>query len=328
MPKSRNELLTSIANTIKDYREGEIPAPTADHVEEWVQQFAPGVQAPILSELSHVLGKSYVPRQKVLTFFSELLPYRDLAGPSPGAFWKSVNFLGIQKVGNSQRELLSLLNLPLGEQFGLTHAECGSTDGAFVYLDDAIFSGNRVGHDLAEWIRTSAPDGAKVYVITIAKHQLGEYYAKKCVSEAIEETKKRITVEWWWWVEIENRKKYNHQVDVLRPRSIPDDQPTRQYVEQLRYEPLLREGDHLGRGGFFASAVGRHLLEQEFLKVGVRIRERCPYLNRYQRPLGNSVLESLGFGSVIVTYRNCPNNCPLVFWAGDPWYPLFPRKTN
>jgi hypothetical protein len=40
------------------------------------------------------------------------------------------------------------------------------------------------------------------------------------------------------------------------------------------------------------------------------------------------ILETLGFGSTLVTFRNCPNNCPLAFWAGYPWYPLFQRKTN
>jgi hypothetical protein len=54
----------------------------------------------------------------------------------------------------------------------------------------------------------------------------------------------------------------------------------------------------------------------------------CPNLNKYQRPLGNMLLETLGFGSLIVTFRNCPNNAPLALWAGDPWHPLFPRTTN
>ncbi len=39
-------------------------------------------------------------------------------------------------------------------------------------------------------------------------------------------------------------------------------------------------------------------------------------------------LETLGFGSLVVTFRNCPNNAPLALWVGDPWYPLFPRTTN
>jgi hypothetical protein len=61
-------------------------------------------------------------------------------------------------------------------------------------------------------------------------------------------------------------------------------------------------------------------LEQEFLKAGAVIRAENNNLNRYARPLGNRIMESFGFGALIVTYRNCPNNSPLVFWAGD--YPL------
>jgi hypothetical protein len=69
-------------------------------------------------------------------------------------------------------------------------------------------------------------------------------------------------------------------------------------------------------------------VEQQFLLKGIKIREQSPLLPKYMRPLGNMVLETLGFGSTFVTFRNCPNNAPLAFWAGDPWYPLFPRKTN
>jgi hypothetical protein len=78
----------------------------------------------------------------------------------------------------------------------------------------------------------------------------------------------------------------------------------------------------------FSSEEGRNLLEQQFLAKGTYIRTVCPLLNEYQRPLGNMLLETLGFGSTIVTFRNCPNNAPLVFWAEDPWHPLFYRKTN
>jgi hypothetical protein len=58
------------------------------------------------------------------------------------------------------------------------------------------------------------------------------------------------------------------------------------------------------------------------------VRNMCPLLKDFHRPLGLVPLQTLGFGSTIVTFRNCPNNCPLVLWAGHPWYPLFPRKNN
>jgi len=83
-----------------------------------------------------------------------------------------------------------------------------------------------------------------------------------------------------------------------------------------------------GPAGLFSSENARDLLEQQVLIKGAQIRQMCPNLNEYQRPLGNSVLKTLGFGSLVVTFRNCANNCPLAVWAGDPWIPLFPRKTN
>ena len=71
------------------------------------------------------------------------------------------------------------------------------------------------------------------------------------------------------------------------------------------------------------------MLEQEFLKAGAKIKyELCPDLKENHWPLGYDVFKCVGFGSLLVTYRNCPNNCPLVLWAGAPWFPLFPRKTN
>lgn len=34
-----------------------------------------------------------------------------------------------------------------------------------------------------------------------------------------------------------------------------------------------------------------------------------------------------GFGAMVVTYRNCPNNCPVaLWWSVDSFVPLFPRK--
>lgn len=78
----------------------------------------------------------------------------------------------------------------------------------------------------------------------------------------------------------------------------------------------------------FSSEAGRHLLEQQFLVAGIRVREMCPNLPWTMRTLGATVFQSFGFGSTIVNYRNCPNNTPLVFWVANPWYSLFPRKTN
>jgi hypothetical protein len=78
------------------------------------------------------------------------------------------------------------------------------------------------------------------------------------------------------------------------------------------------------------------LLEQQFLLAGLKIRSFYRNPQAVLRPLGYHCLKDLGFGATVVTYRNCPNNCPLAWWwdtAAIPasrsrgrWYPLFPRK--
>ncbi|MFP4027933.1 MAG: hypothetical protein ACLFWL_09090 [Candidatus Brocadiia bacterium] len=90
--------------------------------------------------------------------------------------------------------------------------------------------------------------------------------------------------------------------------------------------------------GPFSSSERRTILEREFLLAGIKIRNWCQNPSRKMRPLGFAHLDCLGFGSLFVSYRNCPNNCPLAMWWGNPhglgfeaidrWYPLFPRKMN
>ena len=325
---SRAELVRSIASTIVDYRQGEITKPDANHVDTWIKQFDPSVQEPMLAELDHVLRKSYFTRAKVEQFLEGVLTAKKLAGGDPRNFWKKANFLNIQMGGNSQREMLAMFEAVLLRRCDLALGNCGSDDGPYIYLDDAIFTGNRIKTDLSAWIQLQAPSKAKVHVVVIGFHRGGQWYAKTNVGKVANAADKKVDITWWRCLEIEDRKRYVANSDVLRPSTIPADAAVQAYTEELEYSLVLRPGNRVGENGFFSSHEGRHLLEQEFLKTGAFIRSICPNLNQYQRPLGNTLLQTLGFGALIVTFRNCANNCPLAFWVDFPWYPLFPRKTN
>lgn len=324
----RSDLLASIANTIKDYRVGEIHEPTSEHVDTWVNQFAEDVRVPLLREVDHVLKTTYFTKNTVIEFLSNLLKNQKLAGDNACSFWKSVKFLSIQGGGNSQREMLAMFDAILQKECGLKISDCGNAPEAFLYLDDALFTGNRIKNDLILWIKNEAPKEAKIHVVTIALHRGGQYYAKNAIEQTGKDAGKKLELVWWRAVELEDTKFHINSSDVLRPTSLPEDERVKAYVAGLRFKPVLRTPPSRGEHEIFSSEEGRNFLEQTFLKAGVDIRQQSPYLNPYQRPLGNMVLETLGFGSMIVTFRNCPNNAPLAFWAGDPWYPLFPRKIN
>jgi hypothetical protein len=322
-------LLASIAATIADYRVGQISVPDADHVRHWVNQFDAGVQLPILAELDHVLKKSYVSRAKFDEFINELITTEKLVGADACDFWQRVNFLSIQGGGGSQTELLGLFDQALQNACGLSSDQCGVPGGPFVYLDDVVYTGNRIRIDLTNWV-PAAPAAVDLHVITMGLHSAGARYASDKIETAFRGAGKKVKITWWRVLQLENLNWKRNNSDVLWPKEIPNDHSVQAYVAAMTHKPELRLGSDLGTLKFFSSGDGRHLLEQELLMAGARVLGMCPYLaqNKYMRPLGNSVLETLGFGAVIVTFRNCANNCPLALWAGNPWYPLFPRKTN
>ena len=174
----RDDLLASIAATTADYREADGEAPTPERIERWVGQFDAAVQLPILREMDHVLKRTYFSRARTAKFLAGLFQTEKLVGEDPCAFWKGVKLLDIQGGGASQKEMLALFSKVLEKQCGFEAADCGAAPHAFVYLDDAIFTGNRVRRDLETWIAEQAPAEAKVHVITNALHIAGQYYAK------------------------------------------------------------------------------------------------------------------------------------------------------
>jgi len=325
----RQSLLASIAAKISDYRASDLPKPAPEHVDRWIQQFDVAMGLPILRELDQVLKKTYFSLHRVTTFLESLLRTEKLVGKDVCAFWGSVRFLNIQGGGNSQREMLQFFSQLLQRYCGFPVEQCGNEKpDTFVYLDDAIFTGNRVRRDLEAWIQSDAPQDATVHVVSIVLHSGGRYYANGRIGQVANAAGKKIQITWWHAIELEDRKAYTNTSDVLRPTAIPADPAVQQYVEAMIHKPNLRKAGNVGTKALFSSENGRSLLEQEFLKAGVRIRQLCPNLGDTQRPLGHSTLETLGFGSLIVTFRNCPNNAPLALWVGDPWYPMFPRTTN
>lgn len=333
---ARDDLLASVAARIAGYRYGGIPEPDGEHVDRWISQFSPDVQIPLLRETDFILDQTYFPRDWVTQFFASLVKSPKLAGADPCSYWKRANFLSIQQNGSSQADLLVTFDVALREKCGFGVADCGSADGPFIYVDDALFTGSRAGGDLARWLEQEAPGQGRVNLITIANHTLGVFQATDRLAKLARETKKKIGFEFWRSVSLENRKSYRDSSEVLWPAVLPDDPAVSAYLDENHKFPFIprRPGGKL-QNQIFSSEEGRQLLERELLVAGVRIRGFSQNPSPAMRPLGFSAF-GLGFGSTIVTYRNCPNNCPLALWWGDPtavsgplsrWYPLLPRKT-
>ncbi|ROZ69367.1 hypothetical protein [Ramlibacter sp. WS9] len=327
----RDELLESVAKEISSYRAGEIVKPDVAHVARWLDQFTPEAQLPFLREFNHVLDQSFIAEEGVLGFLEGILTNEKLTGGAHCDYWRKANLLKIQQDGQSQRSMLKHLDKALQDTCGIALKDCGSPDGDIVYIDDIIFSGGRVGTDLDKWIREAAPQKAVVKVIVIAYHKLGIWQLENRLKKAAAEAKKDIGFTFWRLLEVENRKTYRWSSQVLWPTELPQVDVVQAYVAGLQKFPFEARAAG-GPLGIFSSEAGRQILEREFLIAGARIHSQGN-VSAVNRPLGHGYF-GLGFGSTLVTHRNCPNNCPLALWWGDPtatsgalkWYPLLPRK--
>ncbi len=362
--------LESIAAIIADYREGEIERTTPAHVEKWIGQFDDAARNPLLKAMEGALKQTYLSRVKFENFCAELLERVLPSGSDASKFWLSMNILRVQWSGESQRAMLKLLDAQIHAKFGFRLDDCGAPSGDFLFLDDIVFTGNRVWRDLEKWIRKEAPPRARIVIAAMIQHRAGTDRIRAEVARIAELCGKRIELDFIAndWVE-DRGGEYGEMdaSDLLRPTELPNDPAVAEYVEKLKtsgFKPCLRVAARTAQGKLFASEEERSLLEKEFLKVGAKIRQAGPDLPESIRPLGyvklkvvkkgsemesagildrlgarfgwktleppvrenSSSLRALGFGSLYVTYRNCPVNCPPALWRkGEGWYPLFPR---
>ncbi|HHP2331333.1 hypothetical protein M3A11_13200, partial [Klebsiella pneumoniae] len=138
----------------------------------------------------------------------------------------------------------------------------------------------------------------------------------------------------------ENKFIMRNQSDVFWPKEENVNIPNN--LDPIRFISTAPQGQAPGRTGFAASYVfengnDRDRFEKILCEKGFYIISLCNNPAASMKPLGYKTYRGLGFGGTIFTYRNCPNNTPLVFWWGNPnmedwnplskWYPLMMRKT-
>jgi hypothetical protein len=334
MSDKRNEILSSLAETLADYRQGEIEPRTPKLIDAWVQQFPDTVQLDVLSALSNVFKKTYISKKDFKGFLGNLVKGNKISpGSVPAQYWRAANFLDTQKGGNSQTELLALADEVLTEIHSFGIDQTGSDDGQFIYLDDCIGTGSRVRSDVCGWVESTAPKVSVLHVISPVLY-LGSWWIDDKIQETAKAAGKTVSLTKWSLesYQMENRMARREIADVLWPTRLPSDPAVQAYVKRLvesGHPPALRKGGNGGASGIFTDDAEKIVLEQAFLLRGCEIRQESSNLPDKARPLGYHNLDCLGFGSMFVTYRNCPNNCPIALWVQQAEYPaLLPRKTN
>jgi hypothetical protein len=335
------QLCVNFVEKITDYRIDEISPIDTAHICRWLDQFDEPKRIPILTEMSHLIDKIYFSEKRVRNFLEKNVNNPALIGTDAISYWNNVNVLNIQQGGTSQNSMKALLSSILLSKYEIMLQNSDANSGIYIYLDDACYSGNRIIQDIISWLDQAENLAInKLIIITIASYSYGKYYAEREIKKKQNELGKCFPIEWYVGCQLENsvkknngKLKYTNDPDLFVPRSLPNDDPcVQQYVEYLTengFPPTLREVLPNQKPKIFSSEENRNFIEQEFLKKGCYIKQHiCIDLPESIRPLGFSGMMTLGFGSPIITYKNCPNTAPLALWAGEPWYPLFPRRVN
>ena len=130
----RDDLLASIAAKTADYREGDHPAPTPDHVGRWISQFDAAVRLPMLREVDFVLQRTYFSKQEIENELADHVRVigdggNDLDDADAIAFWRGTEILNIQQRGRSQADINEIFAGALLERFGLVRRSRPSTAG-------------------------------------------------------------------------------------------------------------------------------------------------------------------------------------------------------
>nr|HET6904842.1 hypothetical protein [Ktedonobacteraceae bacterium] len=189
----RNALLQSLAGTIVGYRDSEIPVITSSHVEKWLDQFDMDDQPVILSEIDAIMKRFYFSKARVKECLRRFIKEDVIGNKLPWSVLSRVRFLNVQKEGSSQGAMLQIVDEILQEDYEYSIAWSGVEDvHTFIYIDDGLYTGNRLRYDLTEgvdthtpaWIQNEALPNCTLMIYTIVGHLAGINYSLRHINEA------------------------------------------------------------------------------------------------------------------------------------------------
>lgn len=350
------KLITEIYEIIKDYRRHDIDflyhtEITESHILKWINQFDENDREFVLSELLHILKKSYLTEEKtieILTLEIETLA-KELGYKNVTDFLNETTILDCQEPGKSQKIMLKMVEKILLNKYGYNINKSDKNNiKHWLYIDDVLSSGRTFKDDIIEKINNYGLENFKKDKINIiGAFIILHYWGVKNN---------------WFSLDLYYKFKISNSINFLRVvkvdnypyiNNIHHPNPIFNHVYPIKTEigeiflnelensferdynlnnkqHAFRNPDYPLEETFFSTKENRHRFEQIILKKGIEIYNNIGKINTASiRPLGfcPPSYQTLGTGSLYITWRNISNTCPLVFWWDtNGWTPLFPRK--
>ena len=359
--------IENLFKIVKDYRADEnegVGMVNEDRIEEWVNQFDKNDRDFILNETVHILKDRFLSKSKVkdvlLGAIKAMAKSGDPSGNIPSFLSNSI-FLDLQPKGKSQGVILELLKSVVEEKIKKkiktsTLDELNNNQAKhYVYIDDVLCTGNTYYQDIYNFLFSKYNGGDEYY----RKMLNGDIYLHNCFIFAHHDNfmKKMTQLDMhvckgitennflrYYKKLIDNIQHSSSKFDILRPIEDHQSQEIADYKDEIniqvdryinskyvRPENYYRKPNIPGNEEFFTSPENRIRYEKIILLKGIEIIKNSNASKPNIRALGYSLpsIRDFGFGTICFTWRNVPNNTPLVFWYSKGGFKaLFPKKTS
>lgn len=341
------ELANKIAELIKDYRNEDGISIDQNHVIRWANQFEEKDREFLLSELLHILPKSYLSKNDVIETLEEVFEYlrKKYSYDTIQSFLNNSRFLSCQSSAKSQSVLLNFLNEIAMKKYGVSILEMYSEKPKlWIYFDDVLGSGGtfrkNIGTKIDEYGKDNyISEDIKLICIFFFLHSWGRANAKFVLLKKYSKDLAN-SIDFHGAFEIQNNPrinffnpnpKFNHafpkQTDIGKTY-IDNLEESLDLGYDMNYSKFaFRSNDKPSTEEFYSSPENRDRYESIILKKGIEIIDDIEHLSaKGTRPLGFTPpsYKTLGTGSHAFTWRNISNTCPLVYWwEVNNWIPLF-----
>lgn len=349
------QLIEEIYELIRDYRsDEELPnvQMTTNRIRTWINQFEESDKIFILTELKRILEKRYCSKQDVRDFLKEAVNVlkQHYNYTSVSNFLLETVFLDLQRPNKSQPTLLRLMKEVLRDEFQFDMNLCGTRQKRnYIYLDDVLCTGNTLFQDIRTWVSKIDTDG-QTYLVRLQAQNIRLIFLYLFIHET-NYHKKRAQFRYQVAQNFDNCfilfRKFEipngigTALEVAIPTSENQPENVTQYQRQVENKvnaycdekkikhpnaEFYRAANQPTAELFFSSATNRKRFEDILLNRGVNILNAANANIPNLRALGYSLpsLKNFGFGTLCITWRNVPNNCPITFWyTGGGNFPLF-----
>lgn len=337
--------IDSIYDIIKDYRNDDGISITKENIREWALQFGDDAVF-VLQEFAHIISQVYLSKQEGYQYLEAVLDFlqKEYRENDLETLLQKTCLMRLQPVGKSQQVLVDMLDEIV---FSKIKKHISDFDNYpklhYIYVDDVLASGKTIADDLIDWIghgnRLNDLKSKKIdlKLIVVCRHQLGMELQMFRISKTFNEVDayKIIDIRSCYIIE-NNPTAYQPKLNIAMPIKANLSQEAILYLEQLQADDkylkygFRKEGVPVAET-FFTSSENRDKFEQILVNKGLEILSKTENVGNYTRPLGivNPKYKTLGMGTHFFTWRNVPNNSPIVYWwevPGSGWKPLFTKK--